>query len=72
MASAAETTYGVPVNLDLADTYIDLGAEDRNGEHVVVLAVDDGEGFVSLALTPEHAELLADVLRGLAAVRLDG
>ena len=65
-SAAAEITFGTPVNLGLNGAYLDLGAEERDGEQVIVLAIDDGEDAVNLTLTPEQAELLADVLLGLA------
>ena len=71
MSVAAEITYGVPVNLDLDGAYVDLGAEVRDGQQVIVATVDDGQGFASLVMTPEQAELLCDVLRGLAAIRTE-
>jgi D-aminopeptidase len=74
-AAAAEIAYGVPVNLTLGDeVFVDLGAENRDGKPVVMLALDDGEGAAALELSAEQAELLADVLRGLAgaAVQLGG
>jgi len=67
-AAAAEISYGVPVNLELGEALVDLGAENRDGQLVVVLAVDDGEGFPKLELGPEQVEVLADVMRGLARV----
>jgi len=67
-AAAAEISYGVPVNLELGEALADLGAENRDGQRVVVLAVDDGEGFTKLELGPEQVEVLADVMRGLARV----
>jgi hypothetical protein len=69
-AAAAEISFGVPVNLELGDAFVDLGAENRDGQQVIVVAVDDGDGFTKLELSPESAELLADVLRGLARVGL--
>ena len=71
MAAAAEIAYGVPVNLDLGGAYADLGAEQRDGQPVIVLALDDGDGFTNLELSPERAEVLADVLRGLARIGRD-
>jgi hypothetical protein len=68
MAAVAEIAYGTPVNLTLGEAFVDLGIEHRNGEQVIRLAVDDGEGFLNLALSPELAELLADALLGLAHV----
>ena len=68
MAATAEIAYGVPVNLELGEAFADLGAESRDGQRVVVLAVDDGQGFTNLALSPEQAETLADVLLGLAHI----
>jgi hypothetical protein len=67
-AAAAEITFGVPVNLGFGEAFVDLGAEDRNGQQVVVMAIDDGQGFAKLELSPEQVEVLADVLRGLAQV----
>lgn len=67
-AAAAEISFGVPVNLELGEAFVDLGAELRDGQRVVVLAVDDGENFAHLELSPEQVELLADVMRGLARV----
>ena len=67
-AAAAEIVFGVPVNLEFGGAFVDLGAENRGGQRVVVLAVDDGEGFTKLELSPEQVEVLADVLRGLAQV----
>jgi hypothetical protein len=67
-AAAAEISFGVPVNLELGDAFVDLGAEDRDGQQVIVVAIDDGNGFTKLELNPESAELLADVLCGLARV----
>ena len=66
--AAAEVVFGVPVNLDLSAAYIDLGAEQQDAEHVVVLALDDGNGAAHVELSPEQCELLADVLRGLARI----
>ena len=68
-AAAAEIEFGTPVNLTLGDkAYVDLGAEQRDGKHVIVLALDDGDGFAHMAITPEQAETLADVLLGLAHI----
>jgi hypothetical protein len=67
-AAAAGITFGVPVNLEFGEAYADLGAECRDGQRVVVLAIDDGEGFTKLELSPEQVEVLADVMRGLARV----
>lgn len=67
MAVVASITAGAPVNLELGGAYVDLGAEDRNGQRIIVLAADDGNGFAQLQLSPEDADLLADVLHGLAA-----
>jgi hypothetical protein len=69
MAAAASITYGTPVNLELGGALVDLGVEQRDGQLVIVLAVDDGEGFTNLAISPEQTELLADVLKGLAGIR---
>jgi hypothetical protein len=68
MAIAATIDYGTPVNLDLGDAYADLGAETRDGKKVIVMAVDDGNGFAHLKLSPEQASALSDVLAGLARV----
>jgi hypothetical protein len=68
MAAAAAITFGVPVNLEFGEAFVDLGAEYRDGQRVVVLAVDDGQGFAKLELSPEQVEVLADVMRGLARV----
>jgi hypothetical protein len=67
-AAAAEITFGVPVNLEFGEAFVDLGAENRDGQRIVVLAVDDGEDCAHLELSPGQVELLADVLRGLAQV----
>jgi hypothetical protein len=67
-AAAAEITYGVPVNLELGEACVDLGVEQRDGQRVIVLALDDGDGFAHMAISPEQAEVLADVLLGLAHV----
>ena len=71
MSVAAEITYGVPVNLDLGGAYADLGVEVRDGQQVISVAVDDGEGFASLVMSPQQVELLCDVLRGLATIRTE-
>jgi hypothetical protein len=71
MAAAAEIAYGTPVNLHLGGAYADLGAECRDGQPVIMLALDDGNGFTTAELTPERAELLADCLRGLARIGRD-
>ena len=71
-AAAAEIGFGMPVNLELGEALVDLGAEQRDGKHVIVLALDDSDGFAHLAITPEQAEMLADVLLGLAHVRQCG
>lgn len=68
MATAAEITYGVPLNVEFGETFVDLGAEERDGQPVIVMAIDDGSGFASLELSPEQAELLADALLGLAHI----
>lgn len=70
MATAA-ITHGVPVNLELGSAFVDLGAEVRDGQLVIVAAVDDGEGFASLVISPEQVELMCDVLRGLATIRTE-
>ena len=41
-------THGTPLNLELGGAFVDLGAEQRPGGHVIVLAVDDGEGYAHL------------------------
>jgi hypothetical protein len=66
MAAAAEIVHGTPINMEFGETFVDLGAEQRDGQQVIVLAVDDGDVFTTLKLSPEQAELLADVLLGLA------
>jgi|HubBroStandDraft_3_1064219.scaffolds.fasta_scaffold27334_2 hypothetical protein len=68
MAAAAEITYGVPVNVEFGDVFADLGVENRDGQRIVVMALDDGDSFMKVELTPERAELLSDVLRGLAHI----
>jgi len=68
MAAVAEIAYGTPVNLELGEAFVDLGAEQRDGRPVIVLALDDGDGFAHMAITPEQAEVLADVLLGLAHI----
>ena len=65
-AAAAEIVHGTPVNIEFGETFVDLGAEQRDGQQVIVLAVDAGDGFIKLELSAEQAELLADVLLGLA------
>jgi hypothetical protein len=67
-AAAAEITYGVPVNVEFGNVFADLGAENRGGERIVVLALDDGDSFMKMDLSPEQAEVLADLLRGLAQI----
>ena len=69
MAAAAEIAYGVPVNLTFGEAFADLGVENRDGQQVVVLAVDDGDGSAQLELTPEQVEVLTDVLAGLTRGR---
>jgi hypothetical protein len=66
-AAAAEIAYGVPMALTFGETFVDLGAENRGGQPVLVLSTDDGDGWTKLELTAAEAELLADALRGLAA-----
>ena len=68
MAAAASITYGTPVNLELGGALVDLGAENRNGQVVIVLGADDGQGFANLELNREQAALLADALHGLALI----
>lgn len=60
-------TYGEPVNLTVGGAYVEMGTENRDGEHIVGMAADDGNGAVHLVLTPAEAADLADVLRKLAA-----
>jgi hypothetical protein len=67
-AAAQEISFGVPVNLVLGDALVDLGAEDRDGHQVIVMAIDDGGGFMKLELSPEQSSVLSDVLAGLARV----
>lgn len=67
-AAAAEIEFGMPVNLELGEALVDLGAEQRDGQHVIVLALDDSDGFAHMAISPEQAELLADALLGLAHI----
>jgi hypothetical protein len=67
-AAAQEISFGVPVNLELGAALVDLGAESRDGQQVIVMAVDDGEGFVKLELSPQQSSVLSDVLAGLARV----
>lgn len=67
-AAAAEITFGVPVNVEFGDVFADLGVENREGQRIVVLALDDGDSFMKVDLNPEQAEVLADVLRGLARI----
>jgi hypothetical protein len=67
-AAAEEITYGVPVNIEFGEAFVDAGAENRNGKRVIVLAVDDGKDYAHLELSPEQADVLADVLHGLARV----
>ena len=67
-AAAAEITFGVPVNLEFGEAFVDLGAEKRDGQQVIVMAIDDGEGFMKLELSSEQASVLSDVLAGLAQV----
>jgi len=67
-AAAAAIAYGTPMNLEFGEAFLDLGVEHQAGGQIVRLAVDDGEGFVNLALSPEQAELLADALLGLAHI----
>jgi hypothetical protein len=67
-AAAAEIAYGTPVNLTFGEAFADLGVEHRDGNQVVLLAVDDGDGFVKLELSPGQASVLSDVLAGLARV----
>ena len=73
-AAAVEISFGVPVNLEFGQASIDAGAEDRGGQRVVVLVLDgagfdeDGRGYAHVALTPEEASALSDVLAGLARV----
>jgi hypothetical protein len=75
-----DINYGTPVNLELGGAYVNLGAENRDGRHLVVLDIDGGEkgdpgrddcrGWAYTRMSPDEALLLADVLRGLAATRL--
>lgn len=73
-AAAAEITYGEPVQLEFGEAGAILGAESRDGRPVVVLILDgagcddEGRGFAHVALSPEQAQVLADVLAGLAKV----
>jgi hypothetical protein len=67
-AAAAEITFGVPVNLEFGEAFVDLGAEKRDGQQVIVMAIDDGEGLMKLELSSEQASVLSDVLAGLAQV----
>ncbi len=72
MAMTTDITYGTPVNLELSGAYVDLGVEQRDGQLVIRLVVDDDDGATNLALSPEQAGLLADVLKGLAEIRTCG
>jgi hypothetical protein len=67
-AAAAEIVHGTPINIEFGETFLDLGTEQRDGQQVIVVAVDDGDGFTTLELSPEQAELLADALLGLAHI----
>jgi len=66
--AAAEISFGVPVNLTFGEVFVDLGAESRDGQHTIVVAVDDGDDAWKLELSPEQASVLSDVLAGLARV----
>ena len=52
--------------MELCKALVYLCAEHRDGQHVIVVALDDGDGFAHMAMTPEQAEILADVLLWLA------
>jgi hypothetical protein len=67
-AAAAEITFGVPVNVEFGNVFADLGVESRGGQRIVVMALDDGDSFLKVDLSPEQAEVLADVLHGLAQI----
>jgi len=49
--------YGEPVSLTFADGPVDLGTEDRDGQRMVRLVLEDG--LAHLALTPDEARTLA-------------
>jgi len=74
MAAAAETVFGEPVVLEWDETQVTLGAENRDGQQLVVLALDgkgsdeEGRGYAFVELTPERASALSDILAGLARV----
>jgi hypothetical protein len=46
--------FGEPVSLDFADGSVDLGTEDRDGQRIVRLVVQDG--LAHLALAPPEAQ----------------
>lgn len=68
LASAADLppapNYGEPVSLPFADGPVDLGTEDRDGQRIVRLVLEDGTAY--LALTPDEARTLAVELASLA------
>ena len=56
--------YGEPVSLVFADGPADLGTEDRDGQRIVRLVLEDG--LAHLALRPDEARTLAAELVRLA------
>ncbi len=73
-AAAAEIVFGEPVVLEWDEAEVALGAENRDGRRVIVLTLDaagfdsEGRGYAYMALSPDQAAVLADVLAGLARV----
>jgi hypothetical protein len=73
-AAAAEIVFGEPVVLEWDEAEVALGAENRDGQQLVVLTLDgagcdsEGRGYAFVAMSPEQASVLADALAGLARV----
>jgi len=73
-AAAEEIIFGEPVQMQLDQAEVVLGAGSRDGRPVVVLTLDgagfdgEGRGYAYVALSPEQATVLADALAGLARV----
>lgn len=59
-------TYGEPVILTFADGQVDLGAEDRDGQRIIRLVLEDEDDLTHLALFPAEARRPAAELTRLA------
>jgi hypothetical protein len=62
--------YGEPVSFDFADGPVDLGTEDRDGQRVLRLALEDG--LAHLALYPAEVRRLAVEMLLRLADQADG